>query len=382
MQDKKKEKILLAHLNSNGDCIYSTVIAKQIKEVDYPNAHLTWAVNSKCLQSVLLNPYVDEIWEVPTTALLTTYIEWKNFVTEAEHRKQLGEFDKIFYTQIIGETTLLFDGGIRSTTYLHYPHKITVNQQPIIRLSLDEVETVKQFAEKYKLSKFKNVLLMECGPDSFNSALNPITAKEIADKLTTNDPLLAVILSSNKKIENTNAQIIDASILSFRANAELTKYCTLFVGCSSGISWLTTTDWAKPLPKVILVNQNNYYNSSMTYDHKYARLPYDNIIEIIESKNSTVALFQCITTIINNSFLKAKLLFHKEFKLTNFKFFKEILFLNKHNGNHTALFSATYNIIKRNGFRWKPISMSIKMFFKLPIYYFKYKKRTDPIINK
>ncbi len=382
MEDKKIKKILLAHLNSNGDCLYSTVIAKQIKEVDYPNAHLTWAVNSKCLQSVLLNPYVDKIWDVPTASLLTTYDEWESFVKEAERRKQIGEFDKIFYTQIIGKSTLLFDGGIRSTTYLQYPHKITVSQQPIIRLSLDEVETVKQFAEKYRLNKFKNVLLVECGPDSFKSTLNPQTAKEIADKLTINDPSLAVILSSNKKIENTNAQIIDGSILSFRANAELTKYCTLFAGCSSGISWLTTTDWAKPLPKIILVNKDNYYNSSMLYDHKYAKLPFDNIIEITETQNSALVLLECLTIIINDSFLKSKKIFHSEFKLTNFKFFKDILFLNKHNGNHAALFSSTNNIIKRNGFRWKPILLFLKTFFKLPIYFFKYKKRIDPIINK
>ncbi len=375
MQDKKIKKILLAHLNSNGDCLYASVIAKQIKEVDYPNAHLTWAVNSKCLQSVLLNPYVDEIWEVHTKALLTTINEWEIFVNKAEQRKRLGEFDKIFYTQIIGKTTLLFDGGIRSTTYLQYPHKITVNQQPIIKLSLEEIETVKLFAEKYELNTFKNVMLVECGPDSFKSALNPHTAKEIADKLTINNPSLAVILSSNKKIENTNNQVIDASILSFRANAELTKYCTFFAGCSSGISWLTTTDWAKPLPKVIIINANNYYNSSMIYDHKYAKLPADNIIEIMESQNSKDELFNCLTMVINESFLKSKKTFHKEFTLKNFMFFKEILIVNKHNGEHKALFAATYKILKRNGWKCKPVMLFLKYLIKMPIYIFKYKRK-------
>jgi hypothetical protein len=382
MQDIKIKKILLAHLNSNGDCLYSTVIARQIKEVDYPNAHLTWAVNSKCVQSVLLNPYVNEIWEVPTAASLTTYIEWEAFVKEAERRKQLGEFDKIFYTQIIGKTTLYFDGGIRSTTYLQYPHKIIINQQPILKLSSDEVEMVRQFAERHKLNKFKNVLLIECGPDSFKSSLNPQSAKEIADKLIINDPSLAVILSSNKTIENTNEQIIDASTLSFRANAELTKYCTLFAGCSSGISWLTTTDWAKPLPKVILVNKDNYYTSSMVYDHKFAKLPCDNIIEIIENENSEEELFNCLSMIINDSFLKSKKIFHKEFKITNYKFFKDIILMNKENGDHANLFPAAYNIVKRNGFQSQPILLFLKMLIKLPIYIFKYKKRLHPLINK
>ncbi len=375
MKVNNSKKLLLAQLNSNGDCLYATVIAKQIKEIDYPEAHLTWAVNSKCLQSILLNPYVDDIWEVPTKSSLTTNDEWLAFVAEAERRKALGEFDEIFYTQIIERSTLNFDGGIRSTTYLHYPHKITVNQQPVIRLSKEEVETVSIFAEKNNLKHFKNVILMECGPDSFTSALNPQSALEISQKLAAKDPTLAIILSSNKKIEQTNSQIIDGSVLSFRANAELTKYCTLLAGCSSGISWLSTTDWAKPLPKVIIVNENNYYNSSMLYDHTYAKLPVKDIIELKENEKTVQTLYDCIAMILQESFQKSKTVFHEEFKLKNYTFFKEIIAVNKHNGNHNALFAITYNIIKRNGLKWKPISLFLQYFIKLPKYYFKYKKK-------
>jgi hypothetical protein len=373
MQDKKS-RILLAQLNSNGDCLYATVIARQIKEVDYPNAHLTWAVNTKCLQSVLLNPYVDEVWEIPTLASLTTLAEWDAFVEAAENRKKAGEFDKIFYTQIIGKTTLDFDGGIRSTIYLQYPHKITVNQQPIIKLSQEEVFSVKLFADKNQLQNFKHIILIECGPDSFKSSLNPESAKYIADQLTNNDPSIAVILSSNKKIESTTTQIIDGSILSFRANAELTKYCTLFVGCSSGISWLTTTNWAKPLQKIIVVNDTNYYNSSMIYDHQYAKLDTTNIIELKEKEDTSATLLNCITDTIQNSFETAKEKYHSPFKLINFEFFKQLLVVNKHTGNHKALFSATYNIIKRNGLKSKPILLFLKNFILLPKYFFKYKK--------
>jgi hypothetical protein len=375
MQDKKS-RILLAQLNSNGDCLYATVIARQIKEVDYPNAHLTWAVNTKCLQSVLLNPYVDEVWEIPTLASLTTLAEWDAFVEATENRKKAGEFDKIFYTQIIGKATLDFDGGIRSTIYLQYPHKITVNQQPIIKLSDEEVAKVKLFVDKNQLQDFKQVILIECGPDSFKSSLNPESAKYIADQLTNNDPSIAVILSSNKKIENTTTQIIDGSILSFRANAELTKYCTLFVGCSSGISWLTTTNWAKPLQKIIVVNDSNYYNSSMIYDHQYAKLDTNNIIELKEKQDTSATLLDCITVTIQLSFEAAKKKYHSPFKLVNFEFFKQLLVVNKHNGNHKALFSATYRVIKRNGLRTKPILLFLKNFILLPKYFFKYKKST------
>ena len=77
---EKQKKILLAQLNSNGDCIYATVIAKQIKEIDYPNCHLTWAISNKCKQSILHNPHVDEIWEIETKKSLATDNEWNNFV--------------------------------------------------------------------------------------------------------------------------------------------------------------------------------------------------------------------------------------------------------------------------------------------------------------
>lgn len=379
---EKRKKLLLVQLNSNGDCLYATVIAKQIKEIDYPGSHLTWAVNSKCKQSVLLNPHVDEILEVKTQASLTTYMEWEEFMNEAETRKANGEFDEIFYTQIIGKTTLHFDGGIRSTLYQHYPHKITVSQQPVIRLSEQEVQTVKLFAEKHQLSEFQNVLLLECGPDSFESSLNPQSARELAGKLTGEHPDLAVILSSNKKIANTNQQIIDGSFLSFRENAELTKYCTLFGGCSSGISWLVTTDWAKPLPKVITVSNTNYYNSSMVYDHKYAGLSVNNIIELREDKNAIVEMGDCISMILRNTFEKSRKIFHKEFSLSNYKFFYDLTEMNKLNGDHCAVFSATYNVIKRNGFKKEPLKHFFKVFIRLPKNIIKYKKRADPLINR
>lgn len=378
----KPKRILLAQLNSNGDCLYATVIAKQIKEVDYPGAHLTWAVNSKCRQSVLLNPHVDEIWEVPTKSSISTYDEWEAFVNEAEHRKAAGEFDDIFYTQIIGKSTLLFDGGIRSTIYQQYPHKITVKQQPVIRLSDEEVESVRLFAEKNSLSKFKHVLLMECGPDSFKSALNPQSAREIAARLIAENDSLAIILSSNKKVENPTAQIIDGSELTFRENAELTKYCTLFAGCSSGISWLATTDWAKPLPKVIVVNDQNYYNSSMVYDHKYAGLPADDIIELKEGGRTPEELYECLSLMLKDSFAAGKTKFHSAFELKNFKFLYDLTEMNKLNGDHTAFFSSIKNVIKRNGFRKEPVLLFLKMLFKMPKYMIKYKKRNEPLINK
>ncbi len=176
-----QQKILLAHLNSNGDCLYATVIARQIKELDYPGCHLTWAVNSRCKQTILLNPFVDEIWEVPTEKSLTSKKEWNAFVKLAKSKKYEGKFDKIFYTQIIGKNVMNLNGDIRNSIYKNYPNPITVSQQPIIELSPAETGEVKSFAEQNNLAAYKYVVLFECGPDSFKSALNPASSIAIAE---------------------------------------------------------------------------------------------------------------------------------------------------------------------------------------------------------
>ena len=58
------KKILLLQLMSNGDCLYATAIARQIKE-DNPGCQLTWAIASFCKTIIDGNPYVDAVWEIP-----------------------------------------------------------------------------------------------------------------------------------------------------------------------------------------------------------------------------------------------------------------------------------------------------------------------------
>ena len=60
----KQMNILLVHLHSNGDCLYATAVARQIKH-DYPGCTLTWAVASFSKSVVEHNPFVDTIREIP-----------------------------------------------------------------------------------------------------------------------------------------------------------------------------------------------------------------------------------------------------------------------------------------------------------------------------
>jgi hypothetical protein len=370
-----RPNVLLAHLNSNGDCLYATVIARQIKEVDHPGCHLTWAISTRCKQTILLNPHVDEIWEIDTQTSLATEAEWNSFVEKAEARKRNGEFDHIFYTQIIGKNIINIDGLTRSSIYNNYPLPITVPMQPIIRLSEKEVSNVQSFAAANRLSSFKNIVLVECGPDSFRSSLNPASSTQFAHDFAAAHPDTAFILSSNKKIAATSAQVIDASSLSFRENAELTKHCTFFIGCSSGISWLGTTDWAKPLPRIIITISSTNFTHSMVQDHEYANLPTNDIIEFTQRSETMKDMAACLTEALYDSFTSARARWNHPVRT---KPYKAIYFLSrvsfKKRDFKTPLLAYRRNV-QRKGFSGRELLYLLKAYAKLPVYLFKNRKK-------
>ena len=351
-----QQKILLALLNSNGDCLYGTVVARQIKEIDFPGCHLTWAVNNRCKQTLLLNPHVDELWEIPTAKSLTTKSEWRKFVKQAEQRKANGDFDQIFYIQIIDKNVIHLNGEVRQSIYKNYPHPITVSNH------------AKTFASIHNLDRFKHVILFECGPDSFKSALNPDSALQFAKEIITDHNNIAFILSSNKKINETNEQIIDGSSLTFRENAALTHYCDFFVGCSSGISWLCTSTAAKSLPKILVINDKMMLNTSMSDDHTKAGLSTDNIIEMHESEVVLINLKDALNLCLLEKFDVAKENYHQQFHRQNFKYlymvsqssFSQLKFLFPIKALKTAI------II--DGFHFNAVYQIIKSYFKLPFW--------------
>ena len=76
------KKILLGQLLANGDCLYATAIARQIK-VDYPGCHLTWAISSLCASILDGNPHVDKVWVVPINNRAEIKNAWTQFEKEA-----------------------------------------------------------------------------------------------------------------------------------------------------------------------------------------------------------------------------------------------------------------------------------------------------------
>ena len=148
-------RILLGQLISNGDCLYATAIAQQIKH-DFPGCHLTWAVSSLCRKTIEENPWIDRIWEIPLANWSDECLRasWNSFASEALELYEQGLYDFVFFTQIYPGNPHHFEGTVRPGIFLGYPGKITVPLQPSLVLRAEEVERVKHFAQQNRLDGF------------------------------------------------------------------------------------------------------------------------------------------------------------------------------------------------------------------------------------
>ena len=307
-QKQVGKKVLLGHLVSNGDCLYATTLARQIKE-DYQGCHLTWGISSMCRSVIEENPFVDEIWEINVGKREDWAGSWYKFVQEAKKRQAEGEFDEIFLTQIYPDFEY-YDSTIRPSIFRAYPNPITVPVQNILKLRENEVEKVKKFAEFYKLQECKHVILFECTPSSGQSMVTPQYAVNVSKQLLEILPDSKLILSTHIKIATGDERIIDGSVISLRENAELTKYCSLFVGCSSGVTQIALTDWAKPLPIIqILAGATSVY-ASVAHDFEYWGNSTEQFIEMTDTPAET--LVECIRIALTKSFAEARKQFHQK----------------------------------------------------------------------
>jgi hypothetical protein len=313
------QKILLIQLYSNGDCLYATAVARQIKS-DYPGCHLTWAIASFCKNIITNNPYVDEILEIKSVKK-DDIAAFRKFKKDIYHERGAPKFDKVFTTQIIGVNLALYDGSIRSNIFRAYPSPITVPVTPVLKLTDAEIENVKKFAATFQLNNYKHVILFEYAPQSGQLNITKELAVKIAEKLIESSDT-AVVLSSGNKIITSHKEIIDGSILTLRETAALTHYSTFLIGCSSGITWVSTSDAAKLLPMVQLLNANAKWRNSVFTDFTRFNLPAEKIIEIYEFNEEKI--IQCVDMALEN-FSGAKNKFNQVSPL-NFKTTRSIVY--------------------------------------------------------
>lgn len=362
------KKYLILHLNSNGDLLYATAIARQLKEKDDPGCHITWAVATAFKNILLNNPYIDQLWEIGAE----NYLDIKNRAfraveAEVAVRMAKGEWDRVICPQLLYENMWRYDGTIRRAVLRAYSGKIN-DITPVVRLFESEVANVLAFAEAHSLKAYQNVILFECSPLSGQSSVTPQSAIAIAERLLPHFPETAFILSSNKQIIHSDRRIIDGSRLTFRENAELTHYCTHLIGCSSGITWISTSDWAKKLPMLQLSSTGI---NPIGRDFEREGLDTSRLVEMYQF--STDSVINCISLILQNNISGAKTKYNETVPPSVEWIEGIFLYLVNHGYLSKALTFIARNL-KRHRFHASILKMLIKLPFSVP---FKiWKKRT------
>lgn len=248
--------------------------------------------------------------EVEGTSSPYYYYEegWIKFKQEALKRKTEGMYDELILSQLPSHNWSNFDGTIRSSILRGYGKPITVPVSPVIKLSAQEVDNVRKFSEKYNLKKFSQVILFECAPGSKQSSLNVEFALDAANKIVSKVSNVCFVLSTPHPISVNHSQIIDGSVLTFRENAELSKYCSLLIGCSSGITWLCTSDWAKKLNAIQIISSDFFPFPGVAYDLKLWGQDNNHIIEFYDNNKDTLP--EILSLILNDNIALAKQKYH------------------------------------------------------------------------
>jgi ADP-heptose:LPS heptosyltransferase len=271
------ERILLIQLFSNGDCLYVTAIARQLKK-NNPASHLTWVVSSKCSSMLRNNPDIDEIQEVEIPNSAQNEIIFNQILSEANEKKISGFYSKIIVPQLLGKNMKYYDGMVSSSLYRSAGFKHIDDPTPKLFLTQKEHLVAKEFAEKNKLHLYKHVILFECAPQSNQLLLTDDLIKEYA-RCIVNQGSACVILSSPKPYCFNEPHVFDGNQLSIRETVALTHYCTLLLGCSSGISWASTSSAAGSLDFVQILSRGAYYFNPLSLTLEKWHHPTNRIFE-------------------------------------------------------------------------------------------------------
>lgn len=263
------KRILLGQLGSNGDCLYATTVARQIKH-DFPGCHLTWGISSLCQRVIEGNPDVDDVWVVPLASWQDMPVVWRAFEHEAWTRVGRGEFDHAFMTQIYPGHVDNYDGTVRPSIFRNYPRPITVPIETVIHLSESERARTRAWATAAGLDRFDATVLFECSSKSGQSFMTPALAVEIAGRIVAVNPRIGFVLSTIEPVATDLPQVVPGGALSLRETAELTHLVDLFVGCGSGVTVVATSGAANSeLGNIQVLDPATSIYASFKHDFEY-----------------------------------------------------------------------------------------------------------------
>ena len=282
------DRILLGQLGANGDCLYATILARQIRH-DFPEAHLTWAISPQARDVVRNNPHIDEVWEIPVTDWTAHQKMWSVFEREALRRYKVGEFDHVVLSQIWPNNFQNFDGTVRTSILRGYGRPITVPIENVIALTGAEIDRVDAFARKAGLSGFDQCVLFECSSKSGQSFVTPDLAQDIAAAIYERLPNACVIFNTNLPMRLRDPRSRYAGFLTLRESARLTHHCTLFMGCGSGGTVAATSTAARALPNIQLLSRGTSVYASFAHDFEYFGIDDRDFLELTTPNANIIA---------------------------------------------------------------------------------------------
>jgi len=282
------KRILLGQLTANGDCVYATILGRQLRH-DNPDAHITWAVSTQCAGLLKNNPDINETWEIPVKGWNAHELIWRVFQREAVDRSLRREFDEILLSQIWPDNGRNYDGTIRPSILRSYGRPITVPIENVICVTDEEMEKVSAFVRENRIASFEHRILFECSSRSGQSFMTPDIAQDIADKIYALLPNTTVIFTTHEPMTLKDKRSRYAGGLSLREIAHLTHSCTLFVGAGSGCTVLATSTAAKKLPFVLLLKGNTSVFASFAHDFEYFGIEHPGVVEMTDENPARVA---------------------------------------------------------------------------------------------
>ncbi len=285
------DSILLGQLSANGDCFYATILARQLR-ADHPDAHITWAISSHCVDSIRNNPHIDEIWEIPIRNRDRMAEMWPVFEHEAVHRYKLGDFDHVLLPQIAPANFQNYDGTVRPSILRSYGRPITVPIENVISLTEEEIANVERFARDANLHEAEHVILFECAAQSGQSFVTPDTAQEIAACLYKILPNAICVFSTHLPMKLRDKRSRYAGSLSLRETAHLTHHCKLFVGAGSGGTVAASSTASADIDMIILLKASTSVYASFAHDFEYFGIEDRTILEMTDERPQHIA--ECI----------------------------------------------------------------------------------------
>lgn len=295
--------ILLGQLGANGDCLYATILARQIRN-DFPDAKITWAISSQCRHLLANNPHVDDIWEIAIPAWDQHEVYWRVFEREALRQYGRRNFDHVILSQIWPSNFQNFDGTVRSSILRSYGKPITVPIENIICLTDQERARVQQFVLTERIMLEEHRILFECSSKSGQSFVTPDKAQDIADALYRLLPNATVIFSTHLPMTLRDKRSRYAGSLTLREVADLTHHISLFVGAGSGGTVAASSSAAKIVPMVQLLSKSTSVFASFAHDFSYFGLTERQVLEITSEEPAFIA--QCLAAVCNGGIETAR----------------------------------------------------------------------------